>query len=76
MPLIKWLLAIPHLLCLAPLLIVGLICTIIAWLAILFTGQHPRVLFHFVVGVMRWALRVEAYALLLITDRYPPFSLE
>jgi Domain of unknown function (DUF4389) len=48
---------------------------IIAWFAILFTGRHPRGLFDFVVGVARWALRVQAYTFLLVTDKYPLFSL-
>lgn len=75
-PLIKWLLAIPHYIVLFFLTIAAVVCVIIAWFAILFTGRYPRGLFDFVVGVGRWGLRVEAYAFLLITDKYPPFSLE
>lgn len=75
MPLIKWLLAVPHWICLVVLGAVAILATIVAWFAILLTGQHPRGLFDFVVGVMRWGLRVQAYALLLTTDEYPPFSL-
>jgi len=48
---------------------------VIAWFAILFTGRYPRGLFDFVLGVMRWANRVTGYALILVTDEYPPFSL-
>jgi hypothetical protein len=76
LPLVKWFLAIPHYIVLAFLVIAAVVCVIIAWFAILFTGKYPRSLFDFVVGVLRWGLRVTAYALLLITDRYPPFSLE
>ncbi len=76
MPLIKWFLAIPHYVVLAFLIFAAVICVIVAWFAILFTGKYPEGLFNFVTGVMRWGLRVNAYAFLLITDRYPPFSLD
>ncbi|MHB0923969.1 MAG: DUF4389 domain-containing protein [Bellilinea sp.] len=75
MPLIKWFLAIPHYIVLAILATAAVFVVIIAWFIILFTGQYPRALFDFVVGVGRWALRVNAYAFLLVTDVYPPFSL-
>jgi hypothetical protein len=76
LPLVKWFLAIPHYIVLIVLGIAAVVVTIIAWFAILFTGQYPQGMFSFVVGVGRWALRVQAYAFLLITDRYPPFSLD
>ena len=76
MPLVKWLLAIPHYIVLAFLAIGVFFAAAIAWFAILVTGQYPRPLFDFVVGVGRWGLRVNAYAFLLVTDRYPPFSLQ
>ena len=75
LPLVKWFLAIPHWIVLFFLWIGAVVCIIIAWFAILFTGRYPRSLFDYVVGVQRWSLRVEAYAFLLITDQYPPFSL-
>ena len=75
LPIVKWFLAIPHWIVLGFLWIGAAVCVIIAWFAILFTGRYPRSLFDFVVGVLRWTMRVEAYAFLLITDRYPPFSL-
>ncbi len=75
MPLVKWLLAFPHFIVLVVLAIGAIFAIFIAWFAILFTGRYPRGLFDYVVGVFRWGLRVEAYALLLVTDQYPPFSL-
>jgi hypothetical protein len=75
LPLVKWFLAIPHYIVLFFLGIAAVVCVVIAWFAILFTGRYPRGLFDFVVGVGRWSVRVSAYAFLLATDRYPPFSL-
>jgi hypothetical protein len=75
LPLVKWLLAIPHYIVLIFLGIAALVVVMIAWFAILFTGRYPKGLFDFVVGVMRWSLRVNAYAILLTTDEYPPFAL-
>jgi hypothetical protein len=75
LPVVKWLLAIPHYIALGLLGVGAVLCVIIAWVAILLTGRYPRPLFEFVVGVFRWWLRVAAYAFLLTTDRYPPFRL-
>ncbi len=75
LPLVKWFLAIPHYIVLWFLGIASLVVVIIAWFVILFTGRYPKDLFDFVVGVLRWSLRVAAYAFLLTTDRYPPFRL-
>jgi hypothetical protein len=75
LPLVKWLLAIPHFIALIFLWIAALVVIVLAWFAILFTGSYPRGMFDFVEGVLRWGQRVIAYALLLVTDRYPPFSL-
>ena len=76
LPLVKWLLAIPHVIVLMLLSIGAFFVVIYAWFAILFTGRYPRGAFDYVEGVYRWGLRVEAYALLLTTDEYPPFSLD
>jgi len=75
LPIVKWLLAIPHYIVLGILSAVGVIVVILAWFAILFTGRYPRSFFDFIVGIARWWLRVAAYAVLLVTDRYPPFSM-
>ena len=76
LPIVKWLLAIPHYIALAVLWVVAIVVTVLAWFAILITGRYPRPMFDFVVGVARWSLRVEAYMWLLTTDRYPPFRLD
>ena len=75
MPLVKWILAIPHYIVLWFLYIVVFVCVVIAWFTILFTGRYPKGLFYLVVDIYRWSLRVAAYAFLLTTDRYPPFKL-
>ena len=75
LPLIKWLLAIPHYVVLSILGIAGTIATIIGWFAILIAGRLPEWIFRFLEDLMRWTLRVAAYAFLLTTDRYPPFRL-
>jgi hypothetical protein len=75
LPLIKWLLALPHWVVLAVLAVVSIFVLILAWFAILFTGRYPRGLFDFIVGVLRWGNRVWAYSILLSTDRFPPFRL-
>jgi hypothetical protein len=76
LPLVKWLLAIPHYIVLFFLTIAALIATVFAWFAIVVTGRYPRSRFAFNEGVLRWHSRVAANAFLLITDRYPPFSLQ
>jgi Domain of unknown function (DUF4389) len=75
LPLVKWFLAIPHFIVLAFLSIGAIVVAVIAWFAILFTGTYPRWAFDYIVGVMRWHNRVFGYALVLVTDQYPPFRL-
>ncbi len=75
LPLVKWLLAIPHYIVLFFLGIAAFGVVVVAWFAILFTGRYPRGIFDFVAGVLRWQNRVNAYAFLLMTDAYPPFRL-
>jgi hypothetical protein len=75
LPLVKWLLALPHWIVLIFLHLGALVAVVIAWFAILFTGRYPRPLFNYVEGVLRWHNRVVAYAYVLVTDRYPPFRL-
>jgi hypothetical protein len=75
LPLVKWLLAIPHYVVLFFLDLASFFVVIVAWFAILFTGRYPRGMFGVVKGVIRWNVRVTAYTLTLVTDRYPPFRL-
>ena len=75
MPLVKWILVIPHIIVLIFILIAVVFCSVFAWFAILFTGRYPKGIFDFVEGFLRWSLRVNAYAFILITDEYPPFRL-
>jgi hypothetical protein len=75
LPLVKWLLAIPHYIVLFFLYIAAFVSVVVAWFAILFTGHYPRGLFDFIVSVFRWQNRVTAYAFILMTDEYPPFRL-
>jgi hypothetical protein len=76
LPLVKWFLAIPHYIVLCFIGIAAFVCIIVAWFAILFTGKYPRGIFDFVLGLYRWGLRVSAYAFILVSDKYPPFSLD
>jgi hypothetical protein len=76
LPLIKWILAIPHYIVLFVLLTISIVLLLVAWVVILITGKLPQGIHKFLVGVSRWSLRVQAYAFLLTTDKYPPFSLD
>ncbi len=73
LPVVKWLLATPHLVVLTVPWPAAAVVTVIAWLAILLIGRYPRGLFSFVEGTIRWMWRVYCYAFMLTTDSYPPF---
>jgi hypothetical protein len=75
LPLVKWLLAVPHYVVLVFLWLGAIVAVIVAWFAVLFTGRYPRGLFDYVEGVLRWHNRVAGYAWVLVTDAYPPFRL-
>lgn len=75
LPLVKWLLAVPHYAVLAVLGAGAVVGVVVAWFSILVTGRYPRAIFDYVTGVLRWSNRVTGYAFTLVTDRYPPFSL-
>ena len=75
LPIVKWLLAIPHYIVLFVLYVGAVLAVIGAWFAILFTGRYPRAIFDYVEGVLRWHNRVLGYAVILVTDEYPPFRL-
>lgn len=75
LPLVKWLLAVPHFIVLAFLYLGAVIAILASWFVILFTGRYPTALADYVIGVGRWNVRVIAYAFALVTDDYPPFRL-
>jgi hypothetical protein len=75
LPLVKWLLAIPHYIVLFFLYVGAFFALIAAWFAVLFTGRYPRAIFDYLVGVGRWTNRVTTYAFMMVTDAYPPFQL-
>jgi len=76
LPLFKWFFVIPHYVVLSFLTIGSVFALFFAWIAIIVTGRYPKGLFNYNVGVLRWWMRVNAYAFLLVTDNYPPFSMQ
>ena len=70
----RLILVLPHIVLLCLLVFGWFIVTIVAWFVIVFTGRYPEGLEPFALGCLRWLVRVEAYALLLV-DEYPPFAL-
>ncbi len=76
LPLVKWLLLLPHYIVLIFLCLISFILTVVAWFAILFTGRYPKGIFTFNVGLQRWMARIFGYGFYLVTDKYPPFSLD
>jgi len=75
MPLIKWFLAIPLYLVGIAYIIYAAFLTLFAWISILFTGNYPEFCAEGVVGTIAYWNRVVGYALVLVTDEYPSFSL-
>ena len=75
LPLVKWLLLIPHWIALMFIGIAAFFAIVVSWFAVLITGKYPQGIHRFVTGTYRWGTRASAYAILM-TDAYPPFSLD
>jgi hypothetical protein len=73
--LVRILLAIPHFICLFLAAIAAQVVLVVGWFGALFTGRLPQPAADYLSGYLRWKIRLYAY-LLLLTDRYPPFTLE
>ncbi len=70
----KWLLVLPHSIVLSILSLLLIPALVVAWMSVVASGRYPRPVFHYLVGLMDWHLRIAAYSQLLITDAYPPFA--